>query len=103
MACISPCQSGFSVSLLVSATTTDRSDFRRIAAPNTLLPPATPRRVSGTSTFSMTSSRREISWGVSIVGSGLVGQAGSGRLDHQVGFVEEELFEVVAVAAAVDD
>src|SRR5690554_1699136 len=59
MAYISPCQSGFSVSLLVSATTTDRSDLRRMAAPNSLLPWATPARVIGAMSCSMTSSKRE--------------------------------------------
>src|SRR5688500_10047849 len=58
MACISPCQSGFSVSLLTSATTSERSDFLRIAAPKILLPVATPARVSGARSPSMTSNRR---------------------------------------------
>src|SRR5690606_32255079 len=61
MACISPCQRGLSISLLVSATTTERSDFRRIAAPKSLLPRATPAAVTGAMCFSMTSKRREIS------------------------------------------
>src|SRR6476660_4180519 len=38
--------------------TTDRSDLRRSAAPNTLLPAATPRSVSGRMSRSMTSSKR---------------------------------------------
>ena len=66
MAWISPCQSGFSVSLLVSATTSDRSDFRRIAAPNSLLPPPTPLLGPATISCSMTSSRRVIRAGVSM-------------------------------------
>ncbi len=40
------------------AITSDRSDFRRIAAPKTLLPSATPRSVSGRMSCSITSSSR---------------------------------------------
>jgi hypothetical protein len=38
--------------------TSDKSDLRRIAAPKTLLPAATPRSVSGRMSPSMTSSQR---------------------------------------------
>src|SRR6516164_7399942 len=58
IAFISPCQRGLAVSLFVAAMTTDKSDFRRIAAPKILFPDATPLRVSGTMSFSMTSSKR---------------------------------------------
>src|ERR1700739_3639288 len=58
IAWISPCQRGLAVSLFVAATTTDKSDLLRIAAPKILLPDATPARVSGTMSFSMTSSKR---------------------------------------------
>src|SRR6185312_11627905 len=58
IAWISPCHKGLAVSSLAAATITDKSDLRRIAAPKILFPDATPSRVSGAMSYSITSSKR---------------------------------------------
>src|SRR5690606_7082960 len=88
----SPCQSGFSSSLFVSAMTTDRSLFLRIAAPNSLFPRATPSRVFGTMSFSITANRRLMR----------CASAMSGQVDF-IGFGEVEFLEIAAIAHAIDD